>query len=174
MFVPHLAEIQIDRKEPVRGFDHEKAARQLVEQFRRIAERVVQKDLLKRPNKDRRKAAEKRIRDSIETEERMKTVKEFVERWNYWREKYLSATPIQPKTKSQLTSIERAIQFAEEKEFDLNILIAVIHRTHQKRKFRPGFNAVVQYGEELYEKFYDDVIADIDRWTYEEDSYSRL
>lgn len=80
---------------------------------------------------------------------------------------YLNAAPITPKNKAQLTSIERAIEFAKERDLDLNILIAVVHRSSKKRKFRPHFNMIEQHGEELYERFYDEVIADIDRWQYE-------
>lgn len=173
MFTAHLAEISVTRNEPPGSFDHAKAARQLAQLFKSIAERVVTADLLKKPNKERRANAEQKIRDSIEKEERMKTVKEFMESWNRWRLKYLGLQPTHPKTKGQLTSIERAIEFAASKDLDLNILIAVVHKAFVKRKFRPNFYLVEQQGEELYERYYTDVMADIDRESYEEDSYGR-
>ena len=147
----------------------------MARRFTDFAERIVLGSLLKEQKSENKKlAVQKRLTEAYETEERMKSIREFMNRWNHWREFYFSLGPIAPKTKSQLTMIENSIAFSNEKGMDLNMVIACIHKAYKGRKFRPSFNAVELYGEEFYEKFYEDVLADIDNQDYEDASERRV
>ena len=103
----------------------------------------------------------------------MRTVKDFMVQWNYWREFYLDLGPIQPKTKAQLTVIEDAIEFANKNDLKLPILIGAVHKAYLKRNFRPSYNVIVAYGLKWYEQFYEDILSDLDRAEYEEKSSDR-
>lgn len=157
--------IQCNRKEPPPGFDVEKASKRVRDKFNVLAERIVLKSWLKNPK--HRKSTADRIKREVEFDARFVQTKEFVGLWNTWRLMYYGLDPISPKNNGQLTAIENAIAFAKEKGFDLNMLIACVHRGYKKRKYRPGFTVIVTEGEEYYGRFYDDVLADIDNRDYE-------
>lgn len=129
--------------------------------------------MLKSATPKTRKSAENKIRDMIETEERLRTVKTFLELWNKWRYFYFGLEALTPKTKSQLSMIESAIEFCSSHDFNLNMMIACVHKAHEKRNLRPNFNAVTSYGEELYDRFYDSVLNDIDEVDYRARSMKR-
>lgn len=173
MFSIHLAEVCIPRKEPRQDFDAQRASVEVARRFSRIAERVVQKALLKSATSTSRKSAEDKIRDMIESEERLRTVKSFLELWNKWRYFYFGLEPLNPKNKGQLSMIEGAIEFCELRDLNLNMMIACVHKAHEKRKLRPNFNAITSYGEEFYDRFYDSVLNDIDEVEYRERSMKR-
>jgi hypothetical protein len=141
--------------------------------FSRIAETVVQKSLLKAATSTTRKNAENKIRDMIETEERLRSVKAFLELWNKWRYFYFGLEAITPRTKGQLTMIESAIEFCSTHDFNLNMMIACVHKAYEKRNLKPNFNAISTYGEEFYDKFYDQVMNDIDEVDYRARSMKR-
>jgi len=142
-------------------------------QISRLAEKIVYKDCLKNPQMDRRAKAEQRIVELVEFDERMKTVKNFCTEWNKWREFYFDLSPILPKNKNQLTMIETAIAFTHENNLKLPMMIACVHRAFQKRNYRPNYNEIMTHGLDYYERYYDDVIADISRAEYERDSLNR-
>jgi len=170
MFSPHLASIQIDRAEPSKNFDAEKSHLEVARRFDALAQKIVLRDnLKKRVDPKRSKKANEKIKKMVETDERMKFTKNFLNTWNHWREFYFQLPAIEVKTSGQVTLIENAIDFAKEKEMDLNILIACVHRAYQKRKFKPSFQEIITRGEEHYQ-LYDDVIADIEKDEYERKS----
>jgi hypothetical protein len=115
----------------------------------------------------------KRIEDLIEDEARRKSIVGFMEEWNKWRDFYFDLPPMEPKTKGQLTAIENAIQFADQHQFRISLLIACVMRAYKGSSFRPNFHAIVRRGEELYEMNYDLVLADVDRDDYEQTSDMR-
>lgn len=169
MFTPHLSSILIIRREPPKDFNTEKADRRLSQYFRSTVIQILAKDLLNAaPDKTRKKKAQKRIEDSIETEGRKKSVKSFLKEWNYWREFYLKVGPLTIKTKSQLTQIENAIEFCNKNDYKMLMMIACVHRAYVGYKFNPNFSAITRRGEDLYDKNYELVVADIDRDDYEE------
>lgn len=104
----------------------------------------------------------------VETEERFKSVRGFMILWNKWRAFYFGLPDIQPKTRGQLTSIENAIEFCNENELSITMMIACVHKAFEKRRLRPSYSVIVSQGEEIYNVFYDLVIADIDRNDYVE------
>lgn len=145
----------------------------MARRFARIAAQIVQKELLKAVKPKAKASAEVKIREMIESEERLRSVKSFLEIWNKWRYFYFSLEPISPKTKGQLSMIEGAIEFCNKNEFNLNMMIACVHKAHEKRTLRPNFSAIKLYGEEFYERFYDAVLTDIDEVEYRERSLKR-
>lgn len=166
---PHLVEIRIIRKEPGSTFNSKAAARILAEQFSVLAERIIAKGILKKPACPKnRKRAEDKIMDLVETDERLKTVKFFLESWNKWRDFYFDLPALEIKTKSQLTSVENAIAFINEHGLNMQLMIAAVHRAHRHRKFRPNFNTITHLGIECYDEHYDYVMADIDERNYVE------
>jgi len=169
MFAAHLSEISIDRKDPGQLFDADKASRQLARKFADLAAKIVQSSSLAAPPTPKaRRSSEKKIRTLIETEERFKSVQGFMKDWNKWRAFYFDLGEVQPKSRGQLTSIENAVEFCTTGEYNLTMMIACIHKAYTRRTMRPAFNAIVAYGADLYEKFYDEVLADLDRADYEE------
>lgn len=174
VFTPNLAQIRITRKDPGPDFDTETATRKLARRTQQFAALIVTKNLLRSvPSESRRKSAEKKIHDMIETEERMKTVRVFMESWNDWRNFYYDLPPMVIKNKSQLSTVESCIDFAYENRMDLSILIACVMKNYEKRNYRPNFNAILTYGEDAYKNLYDQVMADIDLREYEERSTQR-
>lgn len=170
MFVPHLSQIRIDRKEPSKDFNpttaHIKVARSLSDLARRI---VLKEGLKKKKDPVRQNKALQKVRKLVEFDERHKLTKVFMSAWNHWRLFYFDLAPIEPKTSGQLTVIESCIDYAKERSMDLNILIACIHRAYQKRKFRPNFDEIIKRGEDHY-SLYEDVMSDIEREEYERKS----
>lgn len=166
MFNAYYSQIEIKRQEP-ENLDVEKSTKEIKVMFERMADHIVSKSLLVAPKDDRKKKGiETKIRKMIETEQRLKSVKGFVELWNRWREYYFSLPPIFPKNNSQIGAIEGAIKFANDHDMNLSILIACIHHAYLKRTIRPNYTSVIAYGEEWYEKFYDKVVADVSRSDY--------
>lgn len=164
MQAPHLVFISIERDEPGNEFIIERAEQKVKDKFSRIAARIVEKDLLNRPlTKGRAKKLKEKIEKEIETEERMKSVKGFMSLWNHWRDFYYNLPPMRVKTRGQLTSIENAIEFCNDEEFELSLMIACLHKAYMKRTMRPSYSNIVSYGADLYDRFYDSVMADIDR-----------
>jgi hypothetical protein len=142
--------------------------------FAELAVSIVTKSILKAPvDPGKKSKAEIKIRKAVEFDERLKHVKSFMEQWNRWREFYLELPPVHLKNSGQITTIEKAIDFCEAHGFRLTMMIAVIHKAHQKRTMRPNFNSIVLYGEEHYAGMYDDVIADVDRADHERKSLER-
>lgn len=174
MFAAHLSSISIARSEPDPKYNFAIREEKLEKYFARAAEKIVIGDVIKNPLKSANK--EKRIKaieESIEKDERFKTIKSFMESWNFWRGFYFDLPELQPKLKAQLTSIENAILFCEEQEYDLHMMIGCIHFASQKKKFMPAFSAITTYGEEIY-KYYDRVISDIDKSDYQQASMERF
>lgn len=146
----------------------------MARKFARIAEKIVSQSLINAPVDPKKKAkAEDKIREAIEKDERMKGVRKFMEFWNEHRLRYLNLDPIWPKNKGQLTMIENSIIFAQELGLKLYILIGCIHKMYEKRRVRPGYNAIILYGEDAYDHFHDAVLSDLDREEYEEQAAMR-
>jgi len=158
MFYPHLAEIKITRDEP--------NSVGVVKSVSNFATDIVTRDLLKNPKK--KSDYKKKLARLLEYDQRYATAKKFMEQWNEWRDFYLDVGPIKPKTRGQLTSIENIIEMAKENDLNLNLLIATTHRAYKRRKFRPGFSAVIADGIDNYELHHDKVIADVERAEREE------
>lgn len=168
-----MSSISIKRVEPDSSYDFVKRTENLNRYFARQAESIVLADVMKNPVKSENK--EKRIKELanlIETDERMKTIKSFMESWNIWRDFYFQLGPIQPKQKGQITAIENAIQFCEENQYDLHMMIGCLHFANLKKKFMPTYSAITTYGEEVY-KYYDNVLADLDKSDYQSSSMER-
>lgn len=174
MFTSHLSEISITRNEPNQDFDAEEASRKVGRRFARLAEKIILNSWIKEPKPEKRAQAHARIRQLIEFDERMRSVKGFLAEWNRWRKLYFDLPAQEPKTKGQLTVIEDAVAFANEKELKLPILLGAVHKAFQKRKYRPNYHEVMLHGLEYYARYYDDVIADLDRMEYEEISSERV
>ena len=169
MFAPHLAKISVNRSDPGQLFDADNASKQLARRFADLAEKIVQKDVLATPPTPKaRRDADKKIRKMIETEERFKSVKGFMIEWNRWRAFYYDLGEIQPKNRGQLTSIEKAIAFCNTEDYNLTMMIGCIHKAYSWRTVRPSYSNIVSYGTDHYAKFYDEVLADIDRAEYQE------
>ena len=79
-----------------------------------------------------------------------------------------------PKTRGQLTQIENALEFIAKEGFELSVMIAVIHKAYEKRRFKPNFSAIVSYGADLYDVLYEKVMSDVDRADYERRSQDRV
>lgn len=142
----------------------------MARKFGALALRIVLRDkLTKKVDPKRSKKAHEKIKRMVEFDERNKFVRLFITAWNHWRRFYFDLGPIEVKTSGQLTMIENAITYATERNMDMNILIACVHRAYQKRKFRPSFDEINRRGEEHYQ-LYDDVMADIEKEEYERKS----
>jgi hypothetical protein len=135
-----------------------------------LAQKIVLKDQIKKKvDPKRSKKAHDKIKKMVEFDERLKFTREFLKAWNHWRKFYFELPPVEVKTSGQLTAIENCIDFAKERNMDMNILIACVHRAHQKRRFKPGFDEIVKRGEDHYQ-MYDDVMADIEKEEFERKS----
>lgn len=171
MFCSHLSIIKLNRNEPS-GLNIEKESAKIQRLFARMAESIVVRNILAAPKDPKELARTKaRMKRQAEFDERLKMSKNFLELWDKWRDFYFSLPPYTPKLASQLTAIESAIKFCEEFEMDLNMMIGCLHRSFLKRSFKPGFSHL--YDEkalEVYDNFYDLVIADLDRQEREETS----
>lgn len=173
MFSSHLATFNINRSEP--DSINSKDCEYVKIKFSKLAEQIVLKSILKAPKDPRsKKALEKKIKGKIEFEERFKSVKSFMELWNKWRLFYFDLDPIEPKNSHQLTAIENAIEFAKDNDLDMNMLIGCVHCAFRKRRFKPNFTNLYDKGIDLYEKFYDKVLGDLDRDEYHDSSSKRL
>jgi len=159
----HLMQIEITRREPGNSFDAEKAARELASRFSCLAKKIVVQNILIKPVAKKNKKVETKVESLIEHDERLRSVRGFLECWNKWREFYFDLSPIKVKTKGQLTVIEGAIQYMEENEYNMHMMIACIHKGFQRRSFRPSFNTITLYGEELYDQFISQVHSDVER-----------
>lgn len=146
----------------------------MVERFSRLAEEIVAKNLIKTPTEEKRVLrGEAGLRKQAEFQERLKSVKDFMKHWNFWRRFYFDLPPIEPKTSGQLTTIEKCIDFAKDNDMNLSVLIGVVHKGFEYRRFKPNYNSILLYGEELYEKFHSRVTADIDQKEYEKRALNR-
>lgn len=171
---PHLAQVEIARREPDADFDAEKAHEILVERFARVAERIVAKGLLhKTPTQKEVKLTASRIRKQIEFEARIKSVQFFLDLWNEWREFYFDLPPMTLKNAGQITTVENCIVHAKRHGLHLGMLLGCIHRAYVGRKIRPHFNVILTHGEEIYEEQYDKLEADISERSYLESSMRR-
>ncbi len=174
MFATHTAILSMARSEPKANFDIEKREKDLSLFFGKLAEQIVLKNVLENKTKSNNKEkALKKLRAKIETDERLKTIKGFMESWNYWRDFYFQLGPIEPKNSQSVSMIENAIQFCMENEYDLHMMIGCIHRASLKRLNRPPFSNIQAYGAEYYEKFYNHVIEDLDKADYQTTSMTR-
>lgn len=146
----------------------------MARRFAELAADIVSRAVLKAPvDRNKKSRADDKIRKAVEFDERLKHVKAFMEQWNRWRAFYLDLPPIHLKNSGQITVIEKAIDFCETHGFRLTMMIAVIHKAHEKRTMRPNFNSIALYGEEHYEKLYDDVIGDLDEADFDRKSLER-
>lgn len=175
MFASHTAQITVVRKEPSQEFDPDTASVVLARRFTELAERIVVGSLLKEPKEDnRKKRAQKKLADLYEKDERMRGVRDFMNDWNHWRDFYFNLAPMMPKTRGQLTIIENCIEYAKERNMSINMLIACVHKAYEKRKLKPNYNEILINGEDHYERYWDDVMADIDARDMEERAIKRV
>lgn len=156
------------RAEP-QGIDLEAEIRRAKKRNTAIAEKVVFRFLMDK-KKIRETQANKAIQKENEFDVRLRSVSEFMSLWNRWRAFYLGLGSIQPKTSSQLTAIENAIDIANANSFKLTVFIAAIHREFKRRNVNPGFHDLVRFGEEHYHKHFNGVIADLDDVSYQEEA----
>lgn len=168
MLSPHTCKISITRDEPPSDYDFEGAEARLARKFAHIAMRIVVCNYMPTGDPKRRSALVKAAKDKVETSERQKTVQGFLKIWNHWRRFYLGIeNGIEIKNKSQITTIENIISLCHEKKYVLNMFVACFFRSYIHRHTRPSFTHLLSYGEETFEKYYDDVISDIDLGEYE-------
>jgi hypothetical protein len=166
-FSPHLAQIQIERREPDQ-FNIDETTREIRKRNAQLAERIVVEGWLKRPKPKAK--ANKKLKRVIEFEERLKLTGDFMEIWNHWRHFYFELPAMKIKTPGQITGIENIAKLVEDEGLNLNMLIATTHKAFVWRKVNPNFNQVVFNGLEFYDRFYDEVQKDVDRQEYIEDS----
>jgi len=126
-------------------------------------EKIISRDCIRTHNETRK--TKKKIENLIEFDERMKLVKDFMETWNYWRQFYLDLPATKPKTKGQLTCIENILDLVKEENVNLRMLIAATHKAYSlyKRKYNPTYATVLHSGLDFYDKYYDDILIDIDK-----------
>jgi predicted HTH transcriptional regulator len=166
MFYPHYSEIEITRAEP-ENVDGE--LEDIVkERISFIAERVVTSSFLK--GKKIKKQTQNKIRKLEERDARKKSLESFMERWNYWRRFYFDIGPNTLKTTSQMGAVENIIKMAKENNLNLDMLIASVHKGYAWGKLRPTFTTVLSKGVDLYDQYYEDVLADIDNRSYEDEA----
>jgi len=130
-----------------------------------MAERIVLKNSMSKKKKVT-KATINKIKKLEEFDARLKALDDFLEVWNKWRELYdLKAVKI--KTAGQATSIEKSLAFVKEHDLDLNIFIGTIHRAYFYKRYNPSFaQGYADYSLEFYDKFFDDVVGDIEEENY--------
>ena len=165
MFSTHTANIKIDRNDPSGLIDVKKETDKVLRLFARMAESIVVKNLLAAPKDPREVArAKAKMAKQAEFDERLKMAKSFISIWNKWREFYFDLSPYTPKQTSQLTAIESAIKFCNENEMDINMMIGCLHCAFKKRRIKPSFfNLYDEKAMEIYDNYYNAVIADLDR-----------
>ena len=173
-FSPHLSVISMQRSEPT-NLDFETQTKKLTKKFSDLAEKIVLTSYLKAEDlTDRKQQAEEKIKGMIEFDERLKSVKKFLEQWNSFRHFYFGLDELVPKNKNQLTMIENAIAYANKNDLKIPMLVACVHKAFVKRKFMPGFQEILFRGVEHYERYYDGVMADIGKASYEENARNRV
>ena len=150
-----MSQIEIHREEPS-SIDEKR----VIERTLNMAEDIVKESWLK---DKKSKGSVMRVRRAYEFDARSKFAIPFLTKWNKWRDFYCNAKPLHIKTNGQLTCIEKIIQMTDEREINLDILIAATHRAYMNGRYNPGFSAVLSNGIEFYEKHHDNVLADIDR-----------
>ena len=165
MFSPHLSQIEIYRREP-RLLNFRMLEDCIMRRSIKEVEKIISKDSIKTHGDT--KKTQKKIKNLIEIDERLRTVKRFMRVWNYWREFYFNLPEINPKTKGQLTCIENILELSKKERLNLNMLIAT-HKAYAIRRssYMPTYSTVLAQWEDFYEKFYDSVLVDIDREDYE-------
>jgi len=174
MLQQHYFKIPYARKEPCSDFDTQKATRAVRELLESIAKQTVKEFLLKKvPEPKVKKVAQKRLLKSSINEEKKKRLHTFTESWNKWRDFYFeSSNTIVIKNNSQIGLAIGALEHIETTGHPLDIYLACLFKGYtkifSKKKFRPSFASVKTHGDEFFEQFYDDVIADIDEANYKE------
>ncbi len=162
MFVSHLAVVDIKRIEPS-NLDLDGIVNKVLLERESLAERIIISSWVNGDNRKAKKVISKKISEIDSLIERKQFVSQFMEIWNYWRMFYFDLNPIRPKTKSQLTQIENAVNLVKEKDLQLNLVIACTHKAFVWRKVNPAFHNLINAGLEKYDQYIDDVMVDIDR-----------
>jgi hypothetical protein len=164
MFCSHHAIIQIERDDPSDRLS-DKNEIKIKKMFAKMAETIVLKNILQAPKDETAlRRAKLKLKREAEFAERLRHCSGFLAIWNKWREFYFKLSPYEPKQAHQITAIENAIEFAKEKELDLNMLIACLHRAFRKRRIKPNFtNLYDDKALEVYDINYDLVLSDLDR-----------
>lgn len=165
MFYSHLANIIVKKNEPS-VIDVKKETERILKRNKIIAEKVIYNDLLKKNTK--KESSVEKIQKLLEKDIRLKSVKHFLDKWNYWRSFYFNYGPIKIKNMGQITTIEKIIDLCIEKEMNLNIFIACFHKSFIHRKRKPPVQWALSYGEESYQNYYEDVLTDIDQHNFEQ------
>jgi hypothetical protein len=133
---------------------------------REIAMRVVMKDLLKKPRSNARAILVN------ENDIRMIALKPFVAEWNEQARRYTDKySNWQPKNKGQLTCIENILDMCEQRDMQLNILLASCFLAYSKRKHGLTLPVILAYGAEYYNAFAEQVYADLDEEISQTRSY---
>lgn len=142
----------------------------MARKFADLASEIVAKHFVDTRDVDAKitRKTEKKIKKLADTEERKKRCKPFMEIWNKWRWFYLEMPSLEPKNAQQLSAIENAIAYCEEEQFDLNMMVACIHRSYIWRTVRPAYTSILSHGDECYNQHYGNVLADLDRIEYED------
>lgn len=168
MFFPHFASINTKRQAP--GVVTNRMSAKLRERNEDFVTGIVMNSWLRGDFAKSKKSVEKKISDISEIEIRSESARDFMEKWNFWRKFYFDLSPISPKTKSQLTQIEKIVLLSKSEDLRLTMLIGTVHKAFVWRKVNPGFQDILFKGLEYYERFHDIVISDIDSSNYMENA----
>jgi hypothetical protein len=141
-----------------------------------LAEKIVFNHAIKNPvktQKEKKEIEQKIIKiNEFYDKRENKQIVDFLTKWNWWRDYYFQLPAVTVKAKSQITMIEHILEFVETNKMNQNILIGCVHRAFKYRKLKPNFNIILFQGLEIYEAYYDDIVADMEREEYE--SYAEV
>jgi len=169
MFAPHTAQVEIARTEPI-GINAELAAEIVRKRNATLAFEAVSRDMLK-VNQTTGQIITARLIKRWETDERLKSLRPFVDSWNYWRERYAKHDyefTWVPKTPSQISMMETVNAICQENQIDTDIFIACGHRAYAKSRYSLSLNMLCANGLDFFAKHAEEVLTEID-----EDAYQR-
>lgn len=163
MFFPYTSEIEIKRSDTQATSESRLRAQK---RNSSVAIRVVLKDLLKKPKSNKRAIAVN------EKDIRLAALMPVIEEWNTYARRYSSRDrDWTPKTKSQLTLLERIISMCNLHEIQIGLLFASCFIAYQHRKHPLTLQIVLTYGLEYYNSFSDQAASDMDEEVSQSRSY---
>jgi len=162
MFMPHTSQIEIKRSEPKLNAD---SVRNVKKRNSDITLRVILRDLLKRPKNN------KRTLEVNEKDVRLGSLQPFIDEWNRFRLKYGAKFDWRPKTKGQLTCMEKILDICEQNNVKLNVILACCFKAYVFKRHALTLQIVLAYGMDYYDKFAEEVFAEMDEEASQYQSY---
>lgn len=164
MFYPHCAEIRRKRREP-----EEKILKEEAELFRRSRAKIVNRAVLNFfTNLARKPGATTKLFEAERVEDRKKELDALLATWNKWRRFYFHLPPQEIKTKSEVTILEKIKAMIDSNGHNADLFLACTMKAYAWGRFRPAFAACLSRGEEFFDRYCEDVRADIEKDYYEE------